>query len=471
MSTAAATRTIVNRTFDEIAPGDAASIERTLQAGDVRAWAAAFGEPDMLAGPNQGATLSLGQGDGAAGIVTSILTALAGSALPGPGTSVRAASVQIKGRLPIDVPMTARLVVREKRPDPGPDQGIVVLDGRCTGPAGEVVAIAILEVLAPTTRRQRQVAEHRLAGLLARCRGLEPMLTGVVHPCSTDALAGAVEAAAAELIVPVLFGPEAELRRLADQAHLEIAGFRIVATDSPEDSALQATQAAGAGEVAALMKGSLHTDVLLHAILQKEAKLRAGRLLSHCAMVSVPTYARRVVISDVALNIAPDTDQKRDICQNAIGFARALGIDVPKVAVLAAVEMVRTKMPATLDGAILAKMADRRQIVGGIVDGPLDLDAAVDAEAARIKHISSPVAGVADVLIVPNIEAGNMVYKNLAFMADAEVAGLVVGARVPVILTSRADTAASRRFSAAAAVLYAHALAQNPAILLPETAE
>ena len=457
-------RTIVNKTFDELAPGDAASTERTLQAGDVRAWAAAFGEPDMLAGRS-------GQADGAAGIVTSILTALAGSALPGPGTSVRAASVQIKGRLPIDVPMTARLVVREKRPDPRPDQGIVVLDGRCTGPAGEVVAIAILEVLAPTTRRQRQVAEHQLEGLVARCRGLEPMLTGVVHPCSTDALTGAVEAAAAELIVPVLFGPEAEIRRLADQAHLEIAGFRIVGTDSPEDSALQATQAAGAGQVAALMKGSLHTDILLHAILQKEAKLRAGRLLSHCAMVSVPTYARRVVISDVALNIAPDTDQKRDICQNAIGFARALGIDVPKVAVLAAVEMVRTKMPATLDGAILAKMADRRQIVGGIVDGPLDLDAAVDSEAARIKHISSPVAGVADVLIVPNIEAGNMVYKNLAFMADAEVAGLVVGARVPVILTSRADTAASRRFSAAAAVLYAHALAQNPAILLPETAE
>ena len=228
-----------------------------------------------------------------------------------------------------------------------------------------------------------------------------------------------------------------------------------MATDGPEDSALKAAAAAGAGEVAALMKGSLHTDVFLHAIMQKEAKLRTGRLISHCAMVSVPTYARRFVISDVALNIAPDTDQKRDICQNAIGFARALGIDLPKVAVLAAVEMVRTKMPASLDGAILAKMADRGQIVGGIVDGPLDLDAAVDPEAARIKHISSPVAGLADVLIVPNIEAGNMVYKNLAFMADAQTAGLVVGARVPVILTSRADTAAARRFSAAAAVLYA----------------
>ncbi len=452
-------QTNVNKTFDEITPGDAASVQRTLQVGDVRAWGAAFGEVDMLAGP--------GESQGAAGIVTAMLTALAGSALPGPGTSIRAISVQIKGALPIAVAMTARLVVREKRSD----QGIVVLDGECTGPAGRVVATATLDVLAPTTRQQYQVAEHRLEALVERCNDLKPMLTGVVHPCSADALAGAVEASEAGLIVPVLFGPEAEIRQIADDAHLDIDKCRIVATDGPEDSALKAAMAAGAGEVAVLMKGSLHTVVLLHAIMQKEAKLRTGRLISHCAMVSVPTYARRFIVSDVALNIAPDTDQKREICQNAIGFARALGIDLPKVAVLAAVEMVQTRMPATLDGAILAKMADRRQIVGGIVDGPLDLDAAVDPEAARIKQISSPVAGLADVLIVPNIEAGNMVYKNLAFMADAQTAGLVVGARVPVILTSRADTAAARRFSAAAAVLYADALARDPAILLPETAE
>jgi len=452
-------QTIVNKTFEELALGDAASVQRTLQAGDVRAWAAAFGDVDMLAGP--------GESQGAAGIVTAILIALVSSALPGPGTLIRATSVWIKGKLPIDEAMTTRLVVREKQSD----QGIVVLDGECTDPAGQVVATAMLEVLAPTTRQQRQVAEHRLDGLIERCRDLKPMLTGVVHPCSAEALAGAVEGAEAGLILPVLFGPEAEIRRIADTARLDIAKFRIVATDGPEESALKAAMAAGAGEVAALMKGSLHTDVLLHAVLQKEAKLRTGRLISHCTMVSAPTYARRFVISDVALNIAPDTDQKRDICQNAIGFARALGVDVPKVAVLAAVEMVRTKMAASLDGAILAKMADRRQIVGGIVDGPLDLDAAVDANAARIKKIASPVAGLADVLIAPNIEAGNMVYKNLAFMADAQTAGLVVGARAPVILTSRADTVAARRFSAAAAVLYANALASDPTILQPETAE
>ena len=282
-------QTIVNKTFEEIAVGDTASVQRTLQAGDVRAWAAAFGEVDMLAGP--------GESQGAAGIVTAILTALVGSALPGPGTSIRTTSVQIKGALPIGAAMTARLVVREKRSD----QGIVVLDGQCTDPAGQVFATAMLEVLAPTTRQQHQVAEHRLEGLVERCRGLKPMLTGVVHPCSADALAGAVEAAAAGLILPVLFGPEAEIRQIADQAHLDIAKCRIVATDGAEDSALKAATAAGSGEVAALMKGSLHTDVLLHAVMQKEAKLRTGRLISHCVMVSVPTYARRFIISDVAL--------------------------------------------------------------------------------------------------------------------------------------------------------------------------
>jgi phosphotransacetylase len=450
---------IENKTFDEIRVGDAASAQRSFQAGDVRAWATAFGDAGLLD--------ESGHGHGAAGIVTALLTSLVGSALPGPGSSVRSTVVQVHAALPIDVILTAKVVVREKRAG----KGIVILDGQCTDPAGQQVATAVLEVLAPTTRLRRDVPEHRLDGLLERCRGLKPMLTGVVHPCSEDALAGAIEAARAELIVPVLFGPEAELRWIATAAKLDLSGCRIVTTESAEDSAAKAAAAAGAGEVKALMKGSLHTDMLLHAVIQKEAKLRTSRLLSHCAMVSVPTYARRFVITDAALNIAPDTDQKRDICQNAIGFALALGIEVPKVAVLAAVETVRTKMPATLDGAILAKMADRRQIVGGIVDGPLDLDAAVDAEAARIKHIESPVAGLADVLLVPNIEAGNMVYKNLAFMADAQTAGLVVGARVPIVLTSRADTAAARRFSAAAAVLYADALARDPASILPEPAE
>jgi phosphate acetyltransferase len=448
---------IVSKTFDEIRPGDSARVQRTLQAGDFRAWSTVFGDAGDGPADNQAT----------AGIVTAILAGLATSALPGPGSSVRAASVQVKGALPVDSALTAQLKVSDKR---APEQ-LVLLDGLCTDSAGNVVASALLEVRPPATAVRCALPEHRLEDLVERCRGLKPMLTGVVHPCSVDALAGALEAATAGLIEPVLFAPEAELRQVATAAKLDLSGCRIVGTDGAEDSALKAAMAAGAGEVRGLMKGSLHTDVLLHAVVQKEAKLRTGRLLSHCAVISVPTYARRLVLTDVALNIAPDTDQKRDICQNAIGFARALGIDMPKVAILAAVETVRTRMPATLDGAILAKMADRRQIVGGIVDGPLDLDAAVDADAARVKHITSPVAGAADVLVAPNIEAGNMIYKNLVFMADANTAGVVVGARVPIVLTSRADTAAARRFSAAAALLYADASARDPASVLPEAAE
>jgi len=363
--------------------------------------------------------------------------------------------------------VTVHLNVQKKS---APDR-LVTLGGECVDHAGQAVATAILEVEVPATRVQRDVAAHRLEKLIEQCQGLPAMLTGVVHPCSAEALAGAIDAAQAGLIVPVLFGPESQLRQIAGAARLDLTPYRIVSTDSAEDSATKAVFAAGKGEVQALMKGSLHTDVLLHAVMQKESTLHTGHLLSHCALVSVPTYARRVIITDAALNIAPDTDQKRGICQNAIGFAIALGIKVPKVAVLAAIEMVNTKMPATLDGAILAKMADRGQIVGGIVDGPLDLDAAVDADAARIKHIVSPVAGWADVLVAPNIEAANMIYKDLGFMADAQSAGLVVGARVPIILTSRADSAATRLYSAAVAVLYADALKRDAANILPEPAE
>jgi phosphate acetyltransferase len=252
-------RTVVSKTFDEIRPGDAASIQRTLQAADVRAWTTAFGDAGALAESTDG--------QGAVGIVTAILTGLAASALPGPGSSVRSASVQVKRALPIDSVLTVQLKVCDKRAP----EGLVLLDGLCTDVTGNVVASAMLEVLPPATAVQRAVPEHRLDALLAHCRGLKPMLTGVVHPCSADALAGAVKAAAAGLIEPVLFAPEAELHEVASTAKLDLTGYRIVATDGAEDSALKAAMAAGSGEVRGLMKGSLHTDVLLHAVVQKEA--------------------------------------------------------------------------------------------------------------------------------------------------------------------------------------------------------
>ena len=451
--------TIANRLIAAIKPGDSASAERTVHTSDLTAWANAFGDGGFLVGG--------GAGEVTAGLAGSLFAGLIGSALPGPGSVIRSSTLTLATALPAEAPLTVTVTVSDVRTG----EGVVVLAGSLTAPGGVTIATGQFVVAAPTTAIRSEIPEWRLEGLIEQCRGLDPMPTGVVHPLSLDALAGALDAAAAGLMQPVLFGPEDGIRRIADTGKLDLSLARIVSTANEEESAAKAAAAAGAGEVSALMKGSLHTDVLLHAVMQKESGLRTGRLLSHIALMAVPTYGRRVLVTDAALNIAPTTDQKRDICQNAIGVMKALGVETPKVAVLAAVEMVHTKMPATLDGAILAKMADRGQIVGGIVDGPMDLDAAVDLAAAQVKKISSPVAGCSDVLLAPNIESGNLVYKNLSFMSDAESAGLVVGARVPVMLTSRADTAAARRFSAATAVLYADALKRMPEAIMPATAD
>lgn len=446
---------IQNKLFEEINVGDSTTVPRKLREGDMHALASAFGDPWNLT--------SSATGKAAIGAVSMMFSSLVESSIPGPGSSIHDVRVSMVHPLPVGKDLLLRLDVREKRHD----KNIIVLDGSCVTTDFELIATAILEVEAPKERIECDIAPHRLEQLLKRCKELKPMLTGVVHPCNVDSIQGAISAKLAGIIEPVFYGPEAEIRSVAHSANIDISDIKIVNTINSDDSAMTAAKDASMGVVSSLMKGSLHTDIFLHAILSKDSGLRTGRLLSHCTLLSVPTYARQIVLTDVALNIAPDTMQKKDICQNAIGFAKAMGIEEPKVAVLAAVETVRPQMQASLDAALLAKMADRGQIVGGIVDGPLALDNAVDKEAARIKKIKSPVAGVADVLVVPNIEAGNMVYKNLVFMADAQMAGLVVGAKVPVILTSRADTSEARLFSAAAGALYAHALAIAPNEIMP----
>ncbi len=453
MTTETATRETspeISRTIDQLMIGDVASLRRAFQSAHLKAWGSATGE-------------SVSAGEGGLGIIVATLSGLASSRLPGPGSVLRSVEVRLNRPLRAGDVVSVQLTVKEKRVA----ESIVLLDARCNDASGAVIAAGTLEVLAPKQGLPLGVS-HSLDNILDECSALPALSTGIVWPLSEESLTGAVDAAAARLIDPVFYGPKASLEALAIRAGLDPSLGRIEEAAFPEEAAMKAAAAAGVGKLQALMKGSLHTDTFLKAVLQKEAQLTAGRLLSHCALISAPTYPQRIVLSDVALNIAPNIDQKRDICQNAIGFARALGIAEPRVAVLSAVETVRTKMASTLDAAVLAKMADRGQIVGAIVDGPLDLDAAVDAEAARIKHIVSPVAGCANVLIVPNIEAGNMIYKEFSFMADAQTAGLVVGARVPMILTSRADGEEARRFSAAAAVLYAAALARDFADIFPE---
>jgi phosphate acetyltransferase len=452
-------RVFENKTIDELSIGESAAITRTLHPADLRAFAAVTGNPSF--------DESFMDGQGVTQWAGALFSTIIGSKLPGPGSMIQSVSARFQRPVKAGEGVTATVTIKEIRKD----QGIVLLDCRCTDGAGSMIAEGSFEAKAPVNKIRIELPEHDLDELVERCKRLASIPTGIVHPCSQDALLGAVEAADRGLIEAVLFGPEQEIRAVADALKVDLGKYRIVATADAEDSAAKAAAMAGAGEIRALMKGSLHTNQYMHAVLHKENKLRTGRLLSHCMLIAAPTYARRVILSDVAVNITPDVDQKKDIIQNAILLAHAIGISEPKVAVLSAVETVRTSMASTMEAAALAKMADRRQIVGGIVDGPLDLDIAVDAESARIKGVTSPVAGVADILIAPDIDAGNMMYKELSFMGKAQVAGIVMGAKVPVILTSRSDSAEARLFSTALAVLFADATAKNPGLLHPKTSE
>jgi len=293
--------------------------------------------------------------------------------------------------------------------------------------------------------------------LLERCKGLDPVPTAVAWPCDEGSLTSVREAAELGLITPILVGPGRQIRDTAKAFTIDLGRYEIVEAADPEEAAAQAVTLVREGRAEILMKGSLHTDALLGAVVARGTGLRTGRRLSHAYLMDVPTYHKVLIVTDAAINIAPTLEEKVDIVQNAIDLAHSFGVARPKVAILAAVETVTSKMPATIDAAALSKMADRGQIHGGLVDGPLAFDNAISREAAQVKWISSPVAGDPDILVVPDLQAGNMLAKELNFLAQADSAGLVLGAKVPIILTSRADSVRSRIASAAVAVQAAHA--------------
>jgi phosphate butyryltransferase len=304
---------------------------------------------------------------------------------------------------------------------------------------------------------KRDTGTGKYEALLERCRGLEPVPTAVAHPCEESALRGALEAAEKKLITPILVGPKAKIAEVARKAKLDTSHTEIVDTPHSQESASRAVALVREGRAELLMKGSLHTDELLAAVVARDTGLRTGRRISHVFLMDVPTYHKVLIVTDAAINIAPVLEDKADIVQNAIDLARTLGVERPKVAILAAVETVNSKMQATLDAAALCKMAERGQIKGGLLDGPLAFDNAISQEAAKTKGIRSEVSGDADILLVPDLEAGNMLAKQLSFLANADSAGLVLGARVPIILTSRADSVRSRIASCGVAMLVAHA--------------
>ena len=293
--------------------------------------------------------------------------------------------------------------------------------------------------------------------LIKRCKALPPTPTAVAHPCDVSSLQGAVDAAKAGLIAPILVGPVARIKEIASKAGINISSYPIINAEFSQESADKAVAEIRAGRAEALMKGSLHTDELMNAVLRRDTGLRTARRISHCFIMDVPGHADPLIITDAAVNIAPTLGEKVDIVQNAIDLAHDLGLTDVRVAILSAIETVNPDVPSTIEAAALCKMADRKQITGALLDGPLALDNAISPEAAKIKNIESPVAGHANVLVVPDLEAGNMLAKSLTFLAGADAAGIVLGARVPIILTSRADSLIARLASCAVAALVANA--------------
>jgi phosphate acetyltransferase len=311
------------------------------------------------------------------------------------------------------------------------------------------------------TEQPRQTAHGKYERLVKAAQAQATIKVAVAHPCDDVSLRGAVEAAQLHLIEPILVGPAERIRSVARSAGLDISAMEIVTTEHSADSAEKAVALVTTGRVEGLMKGSLHTDELMKSVVARQGGIRTARRISHCFIMDVPNHPDALIITDAAINIAPTLDDKVDIIQNAIDLAHAMGVPEVRVAILSAVETVTTKVPSTIEAAALCKMAERGQITGAILDGPLALDNAISPEAAAVKKVSSPVAGRANILVVPDLEAGNMLAKSLSFLAQADAAGIVLGARVPIILTSRADSVLTRLASCAVAVMVAAARRQS----------
>ncbi len=453
---------IENKTFDEMKPGEVASLVRTLTHKDIELFAIMSGDvnpthvDDAFARSDSfHKVVAHGMWSGA------LISTLLGTQLPGPGTVYVDQSLHFEGAIGVGDTITVTVKVRNKVQQ----THRVIFDCLAVNQNGEEVVAGKAEVIAPTEKisRPRVVlpeVELRRKGrryelLIRMTHGLDPIRTAVVHPVDAPSLLGAVEAARINLITPVLVGPEARIRAAAALAQLDLAPYEIVSTEHSEAAAAQAVAMARAGKVEALMKGALHTDELMHAVVDGVSGLRTARRVSHVFAIDAPGYPRPLFVTDAAINIYPTLADKRDIIQNAIDLVHALGIPAPRVAILSAVEVVTEKIKSTLDAAALCKMADRGQITGGILDGPLAFDNAVSTVSAETKGITSAVAGRADIFVVPDVEAGNMLAKQLEYLAEAQMAGIVLGARVPIILTSRSDGTLARLGSCAIALLLA----------------
>lgn len=449
-----------NRVFDEIAIGDSASTTKTITLDDIALFSVISGDINPAHLDADYAATDLFHHIIAQGVLTAgLISAVLGTKLPGPGTIYLGQDLQFRAPVSPGDTITATVTVTDRVPD----KHRVILDCHCTNQHGVEVIRGKATVQAPVEKVSRQamalpevrlLRHEQLRKLLSHAAGT-PLPTAIAHPCDEVSLLAAVEAAQAGLIAPILVGPETKIRAVAAAFNIDISHLRIEPAPHSHAAAARAVALVREGQAKLLMKGSLHTDELLHEVMAADTGLRTGRRLSHVYVMDVPSYPRPLLVTDAAINIAPTLTDKQCIIQNAIDLAHILGIATPHVAILAAVETINPTMPATLDAAALCKMAERGQITGGVLDGPLAFDNAISAAAAAQKHIASPVAGLADILVVPNIEAGNILAKQLTFLANADAAGIVLGAAVPIILTSRADDARARLASCAIAVMLA----------------
>lgn len=461
---------IENRTFDELQVGDSASLVRTLRRDDIELFAALSGD----AAPLQLDAVACGSEPfhrlAAHGMWSdALLATLLATRLPGPGTQYLEQTLHYLRPVALDDSVTVKVTVAHKQAD----GHRVQLDAEAVNQRGECVVEGRVTVAAPVDKQSLAAVPapelmlrhkgQRYRRLVAMAAGLAPLRTAVVHPVDVPSLLGAVEAAHAHLIDPLLIGPRARLEAAAQQAGVDLGAFECIDVEHSDAAAETAVELAQSGRVEALMKGALHTDELMHAVVTHNGGLRTKRRMSHVFAIDAPAYPRSLFVTDAAINIYPTLADKRDIVQNAIELVHALGIAEPRVAILSAVETVTDSIRSTLDAAALCKMADRGQIHGGILDGPLAFDNAVSPEAARTKGIVSAVAGRADIFVVPDLEAGNMLAKQLEYLGDAQMAGIVLGARVPIMLTSRADPTLARLGSCAIALLLARHAAEGRA--------
>jgi phosphate acetyltransferase/phosphate butyryltransferase len=454
---------IENRTFDEIAIGDTASLTRTLTWEDIYLFAAMSGDVNPAHVDQEFAEsdffhkiIAHGMWGGA------LISTLLGTVLPGPGTIYLGQTLRFRRPVALGDTIAVSVTATAK----GAERHRITFDCQCTNQHGEVVISGSAEVLAPTEKIKRPRAilpevhlhDHGVhyRRLIALAAGLVPIQVAVVHPVDRHTLLGAIEAAQAGLIVPVLIGPEARIRATAAAAGIDLAAYKVISAAHSQAATERAVSMARAGEVAALMVDSRHGAELMQAALAESTGLRTGRRMSHIAAIDVPTYPRLLLLTDAAINVAPTLTDKRDIVQNAIDLACGLGIETPRVAILSAVETVNPKIRSSVEAAAICKMADRGQITRGMVDGPLAFDTAVSTAAAAAQSIVSPVAGQADILVAPDLEAGTLLIKQLEHLAEAQTADLVLGARVPIVLVSAVDTTLSTRAACAMAVVLTH---------------